>query len=234
MYSRLYGKEKRRSKRISYVCEVECEGDGVSRLNTRINDLSTSGVFIDSMTCFAVGSVLNMRFRIGDRLIEATGEVRYAMPGVGMGVRFVSLKPADHATIDGLVTGSGPLPPLPIREQSSANDQDSETLLSGSLLVMGVFDIIHMIDNSRLTGKLIISSSVTEGEIYFNSGQLAGAKAAVLAGVEALDKLLAVAQGTFEFKRTDGEYERTIQATSNTSLLIALLRARDETGRPVS
>jgi hypothetical protein len=235
MYSRLYGKEKRRSKRINYICEVECESDGVNRLNTRINDLSTTGVFIDSMTCFAVGSVLRMKFRLGDRQISALGEVRYAMPSVGMGLRFINLTPEDHAAIDAVVTGSGPLPRLPITsEDSQKQDQNPESLLSGSLRFVNIIDIIHIVDNSRLTGKLVIKSSAAEGEIYFNTGQLAGASADLQSGVEALDRFLAVTDGRFEFKQSTSEYSRTIQAPSNTALLIALLKARDEENRPVS
>ena len=46
--------EKRKAKRITYMCEVECVGAEVPSLRTRITDLSTAGVFIDSLTCFAV------------------------------------------------------------------------------------------------------------------------------------------------------------------------------------
>jgi hypothetical protein len=232
MYNKLYGREKRRSKRISYICEIECEGDGASRLNSRINDLSESGVFIDSMTCFAVGSVLTMKFRVGDIVIETMGEVRYSMPHVGMGVRFLDLKPEHRAAIEALVTGSGPLPsPAP---ESDRPEALVENLLSGSFMIVNVVDIIQMIDNSRLTGKLIIKSPAASGEIYFNAGQLAGASMGRETGLDALNRFLEVTDGTFEFKISPREFKRTIRAASNTSLLVNLLRGRNEEVRPVA
>src|SRR5437764_2694498 len=82
----LYGQERRVAKRISYICEVECDASGVSRIATRINDLSMTGAFIDSMTCFATGTILNLRFHVKNIRIETTAEVRYSMPQMGMGV----------------------------------------------------------------------------------------------------------------------------------------------------
>ena len=98
-------KEKRKAKRIVYMCEVECVGAEVPSLRTRITDLSTTGVFIDSLTCFAVGSVLRLKFRINDALIETTGEVRYCMAQIGMGVRFINLSPEHQELIENLVEG---------------------------------------------------------------------------------------------------------------------------------
>ena len=84
-----YGKERRVAKRISYICEVQCEGSGISRLATRINDLSLTGAFIDSITCYPQGTILTLRFHIKDILIETTAEVRYSMQRMGMGLHFL-------------------------------------------------------------------------------------------------------------------------------------------------
>src|SRR5687767_2910099 len=97
--------DRRNAKRISYLCEVEWEGNGMSRINTRVNDLSVTGAFIDAMTCFAVGSMLKMKFRIRDVAIVTTAEVRYSMPQVGMGVRFLDLQPEHIAALESLVEG---------------------------------------------------------------------------------------------------------------------------------
>lgn len=232
MYSKLYGREKRRSKRISYICEIECEGEGLSRLNSRINDLSASGVFIDSMTCFAVGSAIRLKFRLGNIVIDTLGEVRYSMPQVGMGVRFLGLKPGELTAIEALVSGSGPLvSPL---TQSHREEGLIENLLSGSFVVVNLVDLIQMIDNSRLTGKLIIKSTAASGEIYFNSGQLAGATTGGETGLEALNRFLSADDGTFEFKSSTTDYERSIRAASNTALLIGLLKGVGEENIPVA
>ena len=100
-----YGKDRREAKRISYICEVECEGIGINRLATRITDLSTTGAFIDSMTCFTQGTILKIKFRVKDIPIEAECEVRYSMPQMGMGVRFLDLKPEYLAVLEHLIEG---------------------------------------------------------------------------------------------------------------------------------
>ena len=95
--------DKRKEKRIAHLCEVQCEGASVGRLNTRINDLSLSGVFIDSMTCFPVGSILKLRFRLQDTEIAASAEVRYCMPQIGMGVKFLDLTEEARRIIEEVV-----------------------------------------------------------------------------------------------------------------------------------
>ncbi len=111
--------DRRESKRITYICEVECETAGDNRITTRVNDISLTGLFIDSMTSFAVGRVLKLKFRVKDRLIETMGEVRYSMPQVGMGVRFISLNAEQRALIESLVEGK----PLVLPEPAAAPEE---------------------------------------------------------------------------------------------------------------
>lgn len=233
------GKERRTAKRISHICEVECEGAGVSRLNTRINDLSVTGVFIDSMTCFSVGSILKLKFRVRDVLIETQGEVRYSMPQVGMGVRFINLRPEHQAVLESLIEGK-PMPEVNMLAQPAAEPpgaeaaepaasyQASRNVLLGNFAIVSMFDVIQMVENSRLTGALVITSPAAVGEIHFNEGQIVGAKAGPSGGTEAIMKLLDASEGVFEFKKEDAEYPRTIQTTSNMALLLDLLRVKDE------
>jgi hypothetical protein len=97
--------ERRAAKRVSYLCEVECQGAGASRMNTRINDLSTTGVFVDSMTSFPEGTILTIKFKLRDTEITVNGEVRYCMPQIGMGIQFIDLRPELRDLIE-QVTGS--------------------------------------------------------------------------------------------------------------------------------
>jgi hypothetical protein len=97
------GNDRRTAKRISYICEIQCEGKGIGRLNTRINDISVTGLFIDSLAHLAVGSILKLRFLVLGIPLEVEGEVRYCMPQVGMGIQFTNLKPEQEYTIRCLV-----------------------------------------------------------------------------------------------------------------------------------
>jgi hypothetical protein len=104
-------------------------------------------------------------------------------------------------------------------------------ILSGNLADLNLFDVIQIVENSRLTGALQIKATAAEGEIHFNEGQIVGAKAGLENGMKALSPLLGAVDGTFEFEKSAAEYERTIQATSNTALILDMLRAKDEEGQ---
>ena len=223
----MYGKERRDAKRIGYICEVECEGDGV-RLASRINDLSATGAFIDSMTSYAPGTILRLKFRIKGIPIEADCEVRYGMQQMGMGVRFLNLKPEYLAVIEHLIDGKPlvvPPPSAPPPQDKSIHDKN---MLMGNFAIVSLFDVIQIIENNRQTGALVITSPAANGEIHFNEGRMVGAKSGTTDGQEALIKFLDVTEGVFEFHKSESEYECTIQATSNMGLMLDLLRVKDE------
>lgn len=97
--------DKRQSPRVSYACEVACTGVGMglSPLNPRISDLSATGAFIDCMTEIPKGAKVKLSFSLEGRTIAATAEVAHAMPGFGMGVRFLDLKDEDRKAIEEVV-----------------------------------------------------------------------------------------------------------------------------------
>jgi hypothetical protein len=232
------GKERREAKRISYICEVECEGTGVSRLSTRINDLSTTGAFIDSMTTFAPGTLMKLRFKIKDIRIETDAEVRYSMPQMGMGVRFINLKPEHIAVLEHLIEGKplvlpepAPEPPAPPVFQAAPEPPmipATQHMLQGNFAVVSLFDVIQIIENNKLTGALAITSPAANGSIYFNEGLIVGAKSGQTVGQDALVMFLDTTEGLFHFNRSEVEYKPTIVASSNMSLMLDLLRIKDE------
>src|SRR5215470_14656232 len=84
--------EKRELERMSFLCECLVESEALGGVKTaRINDLHTGGAFIDLVTSFAIGSVLQLRFHLRDTEIQVKAEVRYSMTNIGVGVRFIDL-----------------------------------------------------------------------------------------------------------------------------------------------
>ena len=231
--------ERRQSKRIRYACEIQCEGTPIGRVETRINDISVTGLFIDSLAHLPVGSILHMRFTVRGTPIEVTGEVRYCMPKVGMGVQFLDLRPDYQDLLEELVEGkpldTQPLvlpaevaAALPVEEkENTAAEEESDPILMGNFAVINLFDVIQMIENSRITGALAIQATTTHGELHFNEGLIVNAKTNMGYGLDAVAQVLDLRQGRFEFRRTEREYLRHIEATSNTGLLLDLLAARD-------
>ena len=53
-------------------------------------------MFINTMRSFPEGAILNMRFRLAltGASVRARGEVRYCLPGVGIGLEFLGLESA--------------------------------------------------------------------------------------------------------------------------------------------
>jgi hypothetical protein len=93
--------ERRAEKRIPYITEAMLEG--TRSLSNRISDLSASGAFIETINAALVGSVFGLHFNVRGSQIRVTAEVRYSMPQIGMGVRFLDLNHEDRALIERLV-----------------------------------------------------------------------------------------------------------------------------------
>ena len=223
------GKERREAKRISYICEVECEGAGINRLATRITDLSTTGAFIDSMVNYAPGTRLTLKFRVKDLPIETDCEVRYSLRQTGMGVQFIDMQPEHLALLEHLIDGKPLVAPAPAAPPSvEAKPAPAQYMLTGNFAIVSLFDVIQIIENNHLTGALVISSTVADGEIHFNDGRIVGAQQPDVIGQDALVKFLDVTEGSFTFNKSETEYPRTIQAGSNMGLMLDLLRIKDE------
>jgi hypothetical protein len=62
---------------------------------TRPPDISTRGMFINTNRSLPEGAVLNVRFRLTHSGVEIRSrcEVRYCLPGVGVGVEFIDIEP---------------------------------------------------------------------------------------------------------------------------------------------
>src|SRR5689334_23328845 len=64
-------------------------------------DISPKGMFINTPVHFPEGSVLKVSFRLArsNHHVETRCEVRYCMPGIGVGVEFIGIAPGDQKAI---------------------------------------------------------------------------------------------------------------------------------------
>ena len=71
-------------------------------MKIRAPDISPRGMFIHISTHFPEGAVLKVQFRLSrsGHTVHARGEVRYCLPGVGIGVEFVEIAPEDKQAIE--------------------------------------------------------------------------------------------------------------------------------------
>lgn len=100
----------RREPRIQHLSDLHLRYEGgVEEVDLRPPDLSIHGMFVNTTTHFPEGAVVHLRFRLTQSSVEVQTrcEVRYCLPGTGIGVEFVGLgDEAAHAIAQELKTFS--------------------------------------------------------------------------------------------------------------------------------
>ena len=84
----------RREPRFQLLSDVELEYEGSDcEILYRPPDLSAHGMFVNTSTHLPEGAVVNLRFRLtrSDVQVQTRCEVRYCLPGIGIGVEFIGL-----------------------------------------------------------------------------------------------------------------------------------------------
>ncbi len=97
--------EKRKSKRISYPCEVEFYGSKGGRTAGRIKVLSLRGAFVETDSPHPVGMRLTLRFDLPSGPMTLTAEVAHSDPA-GIGLHFLAMTRAQHAALERLLGGA--------------------------------------------------------------------------------------------------------------------------------
>ena len=102
---------------------------------------------------------------------------------------------------------------------------------AGDLSLISVFDAVQAIENSRLTGALTLSNDAQSGRVFFNDGQIVGADSGEKTAHAAFREIVEITAGSFDFQRSNEGYPVTIEAASNTNLILDSLREVDEKNR---
>ena len=104
--------------------------------------------------------------------------------------------------------------------------------LAGDLAAVSVFDAIQVIENAKLTGTLLLTpdpaNSTESGRVLFNDGKIVDAEAAGATGEPGFRQIVEITTGSFEFQKSTEGFPVTIQALSNTNLILDTLRQLDE------
>jgi hypothetical protein len=103
-----------------------------------------------------------------------------------------------------------------------------KSTFSGDLSSVNIFDAMQVIENSRLTGTLAIVSDARSGLVFFNEGRIVGAEVGQTTGKDAFREVVEVISGTFDFEKSVKEFPVSINAASNTNLILDSLRQLDE------
>lgn len=84
----------RSARRIHTVSGIILSYEGQPDLTyVRSPDVSARGMFVNTPRQFPEGAIMNVRFRLAltGAAVQARGEVRYCLPGVGIGLEFIGL-----------------------------------------------------------------------------------------------------------------------------------------------
>ncbi len=66
-------------------------------------DISVHGCYIETPAPYSIGAYIGLKLEVNGFRVEATGEVRVAYPGVGMGILFIRMSEADRGQLRELV-----------------------------------------------------------------------------------------------------------------------------------
>jgi c-di-GMP-binding flagellar brake protein YcgR len=93
----------RQAERYSTYRDLSLVYEGRSEtMQLRAPDISSRGMFIHMARHFPEGAVVKVEFTLSRSLhqVHARAEVRYCLEGVGIGVEFVDISPADQQAIE--------------------------------------------------------------------------------------------------------------------------------------
>jgi hypothetical protein len=112
------------------------------------------------------------------------------------------------------------------RDKSPVNVR-TDVALAGNLSVVSIFDAIQAIENSRITGMLVVKSDLHMGSVFFNEGKICDAEADGRLGDAAFRIIIEMNSGTFEFSTAGEEFPVKMLVSSNTNYLLDILTQLD-------
>ena len=103
----------------------------------------------------------------------------------------------------------------------------TDVTFAGNLAYVSVFDAVQVIENSKMTGLLLIKSDMHLGSVAFNEGKIVDSECNGNNGVAGFREIVEISSGTFEFSTSDHEFPVIITVSSNTNFLLDVLTELD-------
>lgn len=211
-----YGSADRAMKRLKIALE---RAPRSISLRERIREIAASHKHPEEAArhCLALASLYIERDNFDaahDRLLEA----KQLDSRISIASGLEAIRRARHPEVK-------PEAPAP---RSTPFTRKANVAFAGDLSVISVFDAIQAIENSRQTGVLTLQDSTQTGRVLFNEGQIVGAESGKLVAHEGFRQIVEITSGTFEFEKSIQPHPVTIEAASNTNLILDSLRQMDE------
>ena len=118
-------------------------------------------------------------------------------------------------------------PDFAVNRERSPQKVRTDVTFAGNLAFVNVFDAVQVIENSKMTGLLVIKSDMHLANVAFNEGKIVDAECNGHNGVTAFREIIEINGGTFEFSVADHEFPVVIAVSSNTNFLLDVLTELD-------
>jgi len=93
------GAERRTVSRFPFTAAAEVvDLRTKARMTGRSSDIGPGGCYVDTISPFAVGTLVRVRLECNLREFEAVAEVSYALVSMGMGMSFTEIRP-EHQSV---------------------------------------------------------------------------------------------------------------------------------------
>jgi hypothetical protein len=103
--TRNLGIERRRYRRVETGYPVTLFAQGET-YRVKATNLSTGGMFIGTKLPLTSGTLVHLRMHVSGGSVQATAQVRFVQPDIGVGLRFLEIGEADLARVTELIEKS--------------------------------------------------------------------------------------------------------------------------------
>jgi len=103
----------------------------------------------------------------------------------------------------------------------------TDVTFAGNLAYVSVFDAVQVVENSKMTGLLVIKSDMHLANVAFNEGKIVDAECNGKNGIPAFREIIEINGGTFEFSTAEKHFPVVITVSSNTNFLLDVLTELD-------
>jgi len=118
-------------------------------------------------------------------------------------------------------------PDFAVNRDKTPQKVRTDVTFAGNLAFVSIFDAVQVIENSRMTGLLVVKSDIHLATVSFNEGKIVDAECNGHNGVTAFREIIEINSGTFEFSTSETEFQVVISVVSNTNFLLDVLTELD-------
>ena len=112
--------------RCSFTAEVAAiEPHSQTSVTSRTSDISGGGCFVDTMSPFPPGTEMHLRLTKNSISFHAKAKVIYCQPGIGMGLSFTEIAPAQRVIINRWLSEAGCEPLGAVEGDGERSDRHS-------------------------------------------------------------------------------------------------------------